>query len=104
MKIKVVWKENGGIPSPATNPLGKSTIYSVKMKELQSLKEIRKGKRMNICTSINSNSYIYGACRHIPNFHKYACCPPSTDEGRSSKKCEREVPLNDITNIPDVKE
>ena len=68
---------------------------------------IRKGKEKNINTSINTNSEIYGACRHKPKFHRFTCCPPSTDEGRSPERCEGElvltnhrVPIADVTNMP----
>ena len=31
---------------------------------------------------INSCNEFYGACRHVPRFHWYQCCEPSTDEGQ----------------------
>ena len=71
------------------------------------LENIRKGKKINKCISINSNSEIYGACRHRPKFHRYTCCLPSADEGQSPERgkvalhnTNRSVPLSDITNIP----
>ena len=68
---------------------------------------MRKGKKKNINISINTNSEIYGACRHRPKFHRFTCCPPSTDEGRSPEKCEGKldltnyrVPIADVINMP----
>ena len=71
------------------------------------LNNIRKSRELKINLSINSNSEVYGACRHRPKFHRYTCCPTSADEGRSPERSEMEcsnanpsVQLADITNLP----
>ena len=63
----------------------KVRIYIYKAKQ--------KDKINGTCRVINSSNDFYGACRHIPRFHRYQRYDPSTDEGWQSRKgCRWIVP------------
>ena len=90
------------ISGPVRQPARKGHVRTRK-----AILENRKGKKINKCISINSNSEIYGACRHRPKFHRYTCCSPSADEGQSPERgkvafhiTNPSVRLSDITNTP----
>ena len=102
MEVKVIWKGNA---ISCGKSYGKLNCQLCMNKRIAILNNIRKGKRLNQMLSINSNSEIYGACRHRPKFHRFTCCPPSADEGWSPERGEMvfrntnpSVPFCDITN------
>ena len=104
VEVKVIWRGN---PISCVKSYGKLNCQLCMNERIAILNNIRKGKRLNQNLSINSNSEIYGACRHRPKFHRFTCCPPSADEGRSPERSERvccntnpPVSLFDITNSP----
>ena len=104
VEVKVIWRGN---PISCVKSYGKLNCQLCMNERIAILENIRKGKKINKCISINSNSEIYGACRHRPKFHRYTCCSPSADEGRSPERgkvayrsTNPSVPLSDITNIP----
>ena len=104
VEVEVLWKGNA---ISCGKSYGKLNCQLCMNERIAILENIREGKRLNRDISINSNSEIYGSCRHRPRFHRYTCCPPSADEGRSPERGEMvcfnsnpSVPLNDITNTP----
>ena len=68
---------------------------SLCMKErLSIIKALKVDKNLNTRNVINSNNEIYGACRHKPKFHRYACLQiTSTDEGLKSPERSDEEKL-----------
>ena len=53
---------------------------------------------------INTGSELYGACRHIPDFHRFPLRNLSTDEGEAPEKSLNPgcsiSPLNQCKRVP----
>ena len=82
-KVEILWQGN---PLSCVKSF-KSLTCKLCMKERLLLYKARlKEKDDETNLLINTGSEIYGACRHIPRFHRYQRYDPSTDEGHDPEK------------------
>ena len=66
--VDILW---WGDPLSCVKSFGKLTCRLCAKERLYIHKAKLKDKREGTCKLINSSSEFYGACRHIPRFHRY---------------------------------
>ena len=103
VKMSILWEGNA---ISCNKSFGKINCQLCMSERISILTQIKSDFKNGTNRSINTNSEIYGSCRHRPKFHRFYC-PPSADEERvsSERSCEMEVskgnlsvPLKDISN------
>ena len=86
--VEVLWKGN---PLSCVKTF-KSLTCKLCMKERFLIYEAKRNEEEEgTCHLINSCNKFYGACRHIPRFHRYQRYDTSTDEGGYPEKIEGEI-------------
>ena len=105
VKMSILWEGNA---ISCNKSFGKISCQLCMNERIEILKQIKSDKKLGTNKSINSNSEIYGSCRHRPKFHRFFYHPPSTDEeqGSSERVCKMKknegnppAPLSDISNL-----
>ena len=77
-KVEILWQGN---PLSCVKSFGSLTCRLCTKERLYIHKAMRKEEEEGTCRLINSCNEYYGACRHIPRFHRYQRYDQSTDEG-----------------------
>ena len=105
VKVSILW---GGKPISCNKSFGRLNCYLCMHERISILESIRKDWKTGVKKCINSNSELYGSCRHKPRFHRFSSCNlSSADDGRNSPEKSEQVltplslprtPLGDITN------
>ena len=76
--VEILWQ---GHPLSTVKSLRQLTYRLCSKERLYLYKARLKDKEEDESNLINSCNEFYGACRHVPRFHRYQRCEPSTDEG-----------------------
>ena len=82
--MEIIWQ---GKPISNVKNFGKLNCTLCMRERLEIYKALEKDKKNGTCNVINSRNELYGACRHIPRFHRYKNINDfSADEAKMAEK------------------
>ena len=82
-KVEILWQGN---PLSCVKSFRTLTCKLCQKERYHIYKARYKDREDDTCDLLNSCNEFYGACRHVPRFHRYQRCDQSTDDGGTSRK------------------